>query len=49
MPTEFEVWNLFWLATLANGVWFAGLAFLLWVSLELLIWLVNQITFLAKS
>ncbi len=32
MPTEFEVWNLFWLATLANGVWFAGLAFLLWVS-----------------
>tara|TARA_Y100001970_G_scaffold262055_1_gene345800 strand:- start:5660 stop:6067 length:408 start_codon:yes stop_codon:yes gene_type:complete len=32
MPTEIEVWNLFWLATLANGVWFAGLAFLLWVS-----------------
>ena len=32
MPTEIEVWNLFWLAVLANGVWFAGLAFLIWVS-----------------
>lgn len=32
MYTEIEVWNLFWLASLSNGVWFAGLAFLLWVS-----------------
>lgn len=32
MFTELEVWNLFWLASLSNGVWFAGLAFLLWVS-----------------
>ena len=32
MPTEMEVWNLFWLAVMANGVWFAGAAFLLWVS-----------------
>ena len=32
MPTEIEVWNLFWLATLANAAYFAGLAFLLWVS-----------------
>ena len=32
MPTELEVWNLFWLASLSNAVYFAGLAFLLWVS-----------------
>ena len=32
MPTEMEVWNLFWLASLSNAVYFAGLAFLLWVS-----------------
>tara|TARA_B100001057_G_scaffold470122_1_gene531167 strand:+ start:270 stop:677 length:408 start_codon:yes stop_codon:yes gene_type:complete len=32
MPTEIEVWNLFWLATLANAAYFVGLAFLIWVS-----------------
>ena len=32
MPTEIEVWSLFWLATLANAAYFVGLAFLLWVS-----------------
>ena len=32
MPTELEIWNLFWLANLSNAVYFAGLAFLLWVS-----------------
>jgi len=32
MPTEMEVWSLFWQAGLTNAVYFAGLAFLLWVS-----------------
>ena len=32
MPTELEIWNTFWLATLANAAYFVGLAFLLWVS-----------------
>lgn len=32
MVTEFEVWNLFWLASLANAAWMAGLAFLIWVT-----------------
>ena len=32
MPTELEIWNTFWLANLANAVYFVGLAFLLWVS-----------------
>ena len=32
MPTEMEVWSLFWLATLANAAYFVGLAFLIWVS-----------------
>ena len=32
MFTEFEVWNLFWLASLANAAWMAGLSFLIWVT-----------------
>ena len=32
MPTEMEVWSLFWQAGLTNAVYFTGLAFLLWVS-----------------
>ena len=32
MFTELEVWNLFWLSGISNAAWFAGLAFLLWVS-----------------
>ena len=32
MPTELEIWNLFWLANMSNAVYFAGLAFLVWVS-----------------
>ena len=36
MPTEMEVWSLFWLATLANAAYFVGLAFLIWVSLSLI-------------
>ena len=27
MPTELEIWNTFWLATLANAAYFVGLAF----------------------
>ena len=32
MFTEFEVWNLFQLARLANAAWMAGLSFLIWVT-----------------
>ena len=32
MFTEFEVWNLFQLASLANAAWMAGLSFLIWVT-----------------
>tara|TARA_Y100000996_G_C22542025_1_gene650373 strand:- start:897 stop:1301 length:405 start_codon:yes stop_codon:yes gene_type:complete len=32
MPTEIEIWDLYWSAGLATGIYFAGLAFLIWVS-----------------
>ena len=32
MYTEIEVWNLFFLALLANAAYFVGIAFLIWVS-----------------
>ena len=32
MPSELEMWNLYWSAGTAVGVYFAALVFLIWVS-----------------
>ena len=32
MPSELEMWNLYWSAGTAVGIYFAALAFLIWVS-----------------
>tara|TARA_Y100001970_G_scaffold85333_1_gene107675 strand:+ start:330 stop:734 length:405 start_codon:yes stop_codon:yes gene_type:complete len=32
MPTELEIWNLYWAAGTSVGIYFAALAFLVWVS-----------------
>ena len=45
MPTELEIWNTFWLATLANAAYFVGLAFYYGLALELRIWQEIQITY----
>ena len=32
MPSEIEMWDLYWTAGTAVGIYFAALAFLVWVS-----------------